>query len=74
MSDPVIVTHSSGNHAQAVALAAKLSGYKAHVVMPDNSLDVKKNAVLGLGAQVSYCTDKEKVLHAIKIIVDFAIV
>ncbi|XP_019850256.1 PREDICTED: probable serine racemase isoform X2 [Amphimedon queenslandica] len=58
--DPVIVTHSSGNHAQAVALAAKLSGYKAHVVMPENSLDVKKNAVLGLGAQVSYCTDKEK--------------
>ena len=67
------MTHSSGNHAQAVALAAKLSGYKAHVVMPENSLDVKKNAVLGLGAQVSYCTDKEKVFHAIKMIVDCTI-
>ena len=62
MSDPVIVTHSSGNHAQAVALAAKLSGYKAHVVMPDNSPQIKKDAVLALGAQISFCTAVQEVL------------
>ena len=44
-----------------MALGAQLSGYKAHVVMPENSLDVKKNAVLGYGAQISFCTDNEKV-------------
>src|SRR5947209_12413621 len=32
-----VVTHSSGNHAQALALAAKLRGIPAHVVMPANA-------------------------------------
>ncbi|MDX1641205.1 MAG: pyridoxal-phosphate dependent enzyme, partial [Balneolaceae bacterium] len=40
-----IITHSSGNHAQAVALASKLNGYKATIVMPKNSPKVKVNAV-----------------------------
>ena len=57
----MIVTHSSGNHAQAVALAASLSGFKAHVVMPKGSLKVKKQAVLDYGAQVSVCENYEKV-------------
>ena len=35
-------THSSGNHAAAVALAAKLRGIKAHVVMPKNAPEIKK--------------------------------
>ena len=36
------VTHSSGNHAQAVALASKLAGSKAYIVMPNNAPEVKK--------------------------------
>src|SRR2546430_13343055 len=36
-----VVTHSSGNHAQALALAAKLRGIPAHIVMPRNASSVK---------------------------------
>lgn len=50
-----VCTHSSGNHAQALALAAKLRGIPAYVVMPNNSPDVKKAAVRGYGAQVIEC-------------------
>ncbi len=47
-----VVTHSSGNHAQALALAAKVRGIPAHVVMPRNAPAVKKAAVLSYGGQV----------------------
>jgi threonine dehydratase len=40
-----VVTHSSGNFAQAVALAAKNTNTKAFIVMPENAPQVKKNAV-----------------------------
>eukprot|EP00931_Biecheleriopsis_adriatica_P043518 TRINITY_DN24883_c0_g1_i1.p1 TRINITY_DN24883_c0_g1~~TRINITY_DN24883_c0_g1_i1.p1 ORF type:complete len:371 (+),score=72.71 TRINITY_DN24883_c0_g1_i1:73-1113(+) len=51
-----IVTQSSGNHAQAVALASKILGKKAIVVMPDNSPSVKVNAVRDTyGAEVRFC-------------------
>lgn len=50
-----VVTHSSGNHAQALALAAKIRGIPAHVVMPENSTAVKREAVLGYGARVVPC-------------------
>ncbi len=50
-----VVTQSSGNHAQAVALAAALRGIPAHVVMPENSLRVKIEAVKGYGARVVLC-------------------
>lgn len=50
-----VVTHSSGNHAQAVALAAKLRGIAAHIVMPHNSSAVKVRAVEGYGAHVILC-------------------
>lgn len=50
-----VATHSSGNHAQAVALAAKLLGVKAHIVMPENSSQVKIDAVKGYGAEVTLC-------------------
>ena len=50
-----VVTHSSGNHAQALALAAKLRGIAAHIVMPSNSSPVKKAAVLGYGGAVHEC-------------------
>ena len=44
-----VVTHSSGNFAQAVSLAAKKTGIKAYIVMPKNAPQVKKNAVLEYG-------------------------
>jgi threonine dehydratase/serine racemase len=50
-----VVTHSSGNHAQALALAARLRGIPAHVVMPSNSTAVKKRAVEGYGGRVIEC-------------------
>lgn len=50
-----IATHSSGNHAQAVARAAKLTGVKAFIVMPRNAPQIKKNGVLGFGGEVFEC-------------------
>lgn len=50
-----VVTHSSGNHAQAVALASKLRGIEAHIVMPKNSSAVKVRAVEGYGAAIYLC-------------------
>jgi threonine dehydratase len=50
-----VVTHSSGNHAQALALAAKLRGIPAHIVMPSNATLVKRRAVEGYGANVIEC-------------------
>lgn len=51
-----VVTHSSGNHAQALALAARLRGILAHIVMPANASPVKRRAVEGYGAEVIPCT------------------
>ena len=48
-------THSSGNHAQALALAARLRGIPAHIVMPDNSPKVKVEAVRGYGGRILFC-------------------
>lgn len=50
-----VCTHSSGNHAQALALAAKMRGIPAYIVMPNNASTVKKNAVAGYGGQVTFC-------------------
>jgi threonine dehydratase len=50
-----VVTHSSGNHGQAVALAARISGYPAVVVMPENAARVKIEAVRGYGAEIVFC-------------------
>lgn len=50
-----VATHSSGNHAAALALAAKMRGAAAHIVMPDNSPEIKKKAVAGYGAQITFC-------------------
>jgi threonine dehydratase len=55
-ADRGVVTHSSGNHAQALALAAKLRGITAHVVMPENAAGVKRRAVEGYGGQIVCCT------------------
>ncbi|MBL6975111.1 MAG: pyridoxal-phosphate dependent enzyme [Deltaproteobacteria bacterium] len=50
-----VVTHSSGNHAQALALAARLRGIDCHIVMPSTSKAVKKRAVEGYGGRVHLC-------------------
>ena len=50
-----VATHSSGNHAAAVALAARRRGVPAHIVMPDNAPAVKKAAVAGYGGTIVYC-------------------
>lgn len=50
-----VATHSSGNHAQALALAARLRGIPAYIVMPDNAPAVKKAAVAGYGGQITFC-------------------
>ena len=50
-----ITTHSSGNHAQAIALAAKTVGTKAYIVMPNNAPTIKKNGVKALGGEIIEC-------------------
>jgi threonine dehydratase len=50
-----VATHSSGNHAQALALAAWIRGIPAHIVMPDNSPTVKVEAVQGYGGRIVFC-------------------
>ena len=50
-----VATHSSGNHAQALALAAKNANTKAFIVMPSNAPAVKVAAVKGYGAKVIFC-------------------
>ena len=50
-----VVTHSSGNHAQALALAARIRGIDAHIVMPTNAPAVKRDAVRDFGATIYDC-------------------
>ncbi len=50
-----VITHSSGNHAQAVALASQLLGVSATIVMPENSTQVKIAATKGYGAKIIFC-------------------
>jgi threonine dehydratase len=50
-----VVTHSSGNHAQALAWAARTRGIPAHIVMPTNAPAVKRRAVEGYGGLVHDC-------------------
>ena len=50
-----VVAHSSGNHAQALALAARLRGTRATIVMPENATAIKVAAVRDYGAEVVLC-------------------
>ena len=52
---PGVLTHSSGNHGAAVALAARNRGIPAYVVMPSTTAEVKKSAVARYGGIVTYC-------------------
>jgi threonine dehydratase len=64
-----IATHSSGNHAQAIAYAARETGAKAYIVMPENSPKVKVDAVKGYGAEIFFCEPnqqaREKLLNEV---------
>ncbi len=63
-------THSSGNHAQALALAAKMRGIPAYIVMPENSPNVKIDAVRAYGAEIHFCpatlVDRESTMQAVQ--------
>ncbi len=55
-----IATHSSGNHAQAIAFAARQVGTKAYIVMPSTSPKVKVDAVNGYGAEITFCEPNQQ--------------
>jgi threonine dehydratase len=50
-----VATHSSGNHAAALARAARLRGIRAYVVMPENTPRAKRAAVESYGAEITWC-------------------
>ena len=50
-----VATHSSGNHAAALALAARMRGIPAHIVMPRTAPEIKKKAVAGYGGIITWC-------------------
>ena len=50
-----IATHSSGNHAQAIARAAKILGIKSYIVMPRTAPEIKKRGVSGYGGEIFEC-------------------
>lgn len=54
-ADRGVATHSSGNHAAALTLAAKMRGVPDYIVMPKTSPQVKKDAVSGYGAKITFC-------------------
>lgn len=50
-----VATHSSGNHAAALARAASVAGIKSYIVMPSNAPEIKKKAVKGYGGEIIEC-------------------
>lgn len=64
-----VATHSSGNHAAALALAAKIQGIPSYIVMPETAPEIKKKAVAGYGAKITFCKptqqEREKTLISI---------
>jgi threonine dehydratase len=64
-----VVTYSSGNHAQAIALAARILGVPATIVMPHDAPEAKVAATLGYGASVvrydRYAEDREEIGRAL---------
>ncbi len=64
-----VVTHSSGNHAAALALAARRRGIAAHIVMPKNAPPVKVAAVKNYGGCITFCeptlASREETAHQI---------
>lgn len=65
-----VVAHSSGNHAQAVALAARQAGAEATIVMPEGASAIKRRAAEGYGARIVTCeaTDAAREQAAARIV------
>ncbi|MFO8021778.1 MAG: pyridoxal-phosphate dependent enzyme [Perlabentimonas sp.] len=65
-----VCTHSSGNHAAALALAAKLKGIQSNIVMPSNAPAIKRKAVESYGATITTCkptqADREQTLKQVQ--------
>jgi threonine dehydratase len=65
-----VCTHSSGNHAAALALAATLRGIPSYIVMPENAPSIKRKAVEGYGAIITTCkatqADREATLDEVQ--------
>lgn len=61
LSGAAVVTHSSGNHAQGLALAARQRGIPAHIVMPEGTPAVKEAAVREYGGNIIFCENSEQV-------------
>jgi threonine dehydratase len=59
-----VATHSSGNHAAAVARAARLRGVPAYIVMPSNSSRAKVRAVEGYGGRLTFCEPTQAARHS----------
>uniref|UniRef100_A0A2K5W1U4 Serine racemase n=1 Tax=Macaca fascicularis TaxID=9541 RepID=A0A2K5W1U4_MACFA len=55
-----VVTHSSGNHGQALTYAAKLEGIPAYIVVPQTAPDCKKLAIQAYGASIVYCEPSDE--------------
>lgn len=62
--DGDLATHSSGNHGAALALAARLDGRTAHVVMPDNASSIKIDAVKRYGGKIHLCAPNQAAREA----------
>lgn len=60
-----VVTHSSGNHAQALSLAASIRGIPAYIVMPENAPEVKISAVKGYGGRITFCEATQKARESV---------
>jgi threonine dehydratase len=60
-----VVTHSSGNHGQALALAGSEYKIKVTVVMPENAPEIKVNAVKGYGAEIIRCGNSMESRHSV---------
>ena len=61
---PGVATHSSGNHGAALARAARDRGLPAHVVMPDNAVGFKVDAVRRYGGEVHFCAPTQQAREA----------
>ncbi|MEX1137213.1 MAG: pyridoxal-phosphate dependent enzyme [Balneolales bacterium] len=60
-----VCTHSSGNHAQALAFAALSRKINAIIVMPENASSVKINAVAGYGGDIRFCEPTQEAREAV---------
>lgn len=64
LAEQCVATHSSGNHGAALSLAARLAGWEAHVVMPENSVRSKVEAVRRYGGTVHFCAPGQRAREA----------